>query len=264
MRLSYAHAFAFEHNDLDALERRLKAATGNVFVAVESVYSMDGDCAPLAEMAELCTIYGASLIVDEAHATGVFGKCGEGKVVELGLENEVFARLHTFGKALGCHGAIVLGSTTLRSYLINFARSFIYTTALPFHSLISISCAYDRLSSNNEERAESTRRISYFKKKSCQLSVISSRYKLIESESAIHCVVVPGNENVKTIAHEIQDAGFDVRPILHPTVPKGSERLRICLHAFNTELEIDGLIENMSHKLSKTQPAADAPLAQSY
>ena len=163
IRLSYAHAFSFKHNDLEDLGRRLKVATGNIFVAVESIYSMDGDCAPLVEMSELCRQYGANLIVDEAHASGVFGRCGEGKVVELGLENQVFARLHTFGKALGCHGAIVVGSETLRSYLVNFARSFIYTTALPFHSLLSISCAYDLLASKDEELTKLKSKISYFK-----------------------------------------------------------------------------------------------------
>lgn len=248
IRLSHARAFSFKHNDLEDLGRKLKAANGNVFVAAESIYSMDGDCAPLLEMSELCRQYGANLIVDEAHATGVFGEKGEGKVVELGLEKRIFARLHTFGKALGCHGAIVLGSEKLRSYLINFARSFIYTTALPFHSLMTISCAYDLLESQPEadaptaqsdkERTKLKNNISYFKSKIT--SNVSRR--MIESESAIQCIVIPGNESVKSVARNLQEAGYDVRPILHPTVPTGSERLRICLHAFNTEEEISCLI----------------------
>lgn len=247
IRLSYAHAFSFKHNDLEDLGRRLKVATGNIFVAVESIYSMDGDCAPLVEMSELCRQYGANLIVDEAHASGVFGRCGEGKVVELGLENQVFARLHTFGKALGCHGAIVVGSETLRSYLVNFARSFIYTTALPFHSLLSISCAYDLLASKDEELTKLKSRISYFKDKIKP----DIRRRIIESDSAVQCVIVPGNENVKLVAHNLQETGYDVRPILHPTVPNGAERLRICLHAFNTENEIDGMIETLGCNLSR-------------
>ncbi len=238
IRLSYARAFSLKHNDFEDLGRKLKMATGNIFVAVESIYSMDGDCAPLEEMSALCRQYGANLIVDEAHATGVFGKCGEGKIVELGLENVIFARLHTFGKALGCHGAIVVGSETLRSYLINFARSFIYTTALPFHSLVSINCAYDLLASSDEEQAKLRSRILYFKN-GIKPDI---RQRMIESESAIQCVVIRGNENVKSVALNLQEAGFDVRPILHPTVPSGEERLRICLHAFNTEGEIARLI----------------------
>jgi 8-amino-7-oxononanoate synthase len=250
IRLSFARAFSFKHNDLEDLRRKLNSASGNIFVAVESIYSMDGDCAPLKEMTALCEEYGANLIVDEAHATGVFGNKGKGVVVELGLENRVFARVHTFGKALGCHGAIVVGSTTLRSYLINFARSFIYTTALPIHSLISISCAYNLLESEDEKIGKLKRNIRCFKENIKP----AIRKRLIESTSAIQCVIVPGNENVKEVAHEIQRAGFDVRPILHPTVPKGAERLRICIHAFNTENDIAGLTEIVNRQLLSQGP----------
>ncbi len=250
IRLSHARAFSFDHNNLESLERRLRAqspggkaldGSGSTFVAVESVYSMDGDCAPLTEMAGLCRTFGADLIVDEAHATGVFGKRGEGKVVELGLEKDVFARVHTFGKALGVHGAIVLGSATLRSYLINFARSFVYTTALPFHSLAAIRCAYELLSDDPEPTRCLRERISCFKSQVCD----SIMGRMIPSDSAIQCFVIPGNAEVKSVARGIREAGFDVRPILHPTVPEGSERLRICVHSFNTEEEIKGLL----HKL---------------
>jgi len=259
IRLSFARGFSFEHNNVDALERRLKGATGNIFVAVESVYSMDGDCSPLTEIVELCSHYSANLIVDEAHATGVFGNRGEGKVVELGLEKRIFARLYTFGKALGCHGAIVLGSETLRTYLVNFARSFIFTTALPFHSLISISCAYDQLGLSNKERSDLKSRISYFKGKIGP----DIRHRMIESNSAIQCVVIRGNEKVRSAARNLQEDGFDVRPILHPTVPKGSERLRICLHAFNTEDEIDGLMRAMSGELLNAQVGDGVPFMRS-
>ncbi len=250
VRLSNARAFSFGHNDIEDLERRLKSqrsespAAGdakNIFVAVESVYSMDGDCAPLAQMSEVCLKYGAGLIVDEAHATGVFGKNGEGKVVELGLENEVLARVHTFGKALGTHGAIVLGSNTLRSYLINFARPFIYTTALPFNSLAAIRCSYELLASDHKPTERVKGNVMFFKER------IGSEMTraLIPSESAIQCVVIPGNSKVKSISRGIQESGFDVRAIMHPTVPSGAERLRICIHAFNTEIEI----ENLTNKL---------------
>ncbi len=247
IRLSFAHAFPFKHNDVEDFKKRLEMATGNIFVAVESIYSMDGDAAPLIEISELCVRHGANLIVDEAHATGIFGEKGAGKVIGLGLEDVTFARLYTFGKALGSHGAIVIGSPTLRSYLINYARSFIYTTALPFHSLLSIKCAYNLLESNSDELVELKNRILYFKEKINP----DLRRQMIESDSAIQCVIIPGNENVKSVAQEIQQAGFDVRPILHPTVPRGSERIRICLHAFNTEEEIDGMVKTF--EFSKTK-----------
>ena len=124
IRLSYASRLRFKHNDIKDLEKQLKKAKGNIFIGIESVYSMDGNLAPLTKMARLAKKYKAHLIVDEAHATGVFGKQGSGLVCALGLEDQVFARMHTFGKALGCHGAIVLGSEILKKYLVNFARPF--------------------------------------------------------------------------------------------------------------------------------------------
>jgi 8-amino-7-oxononanoate synthase len=154
MRMSKAETLSFSHNDTSDLASKLEAVRNqdrfaNVFVAVESLYSMDGDEAALEEMSGLCEQYSAKLIVDEAHATGVIGNRGEGLVNSLGLEQKTFARLHTFGKALGCHGAIILGSETLRNYLVNFARSFIYSTALPYHAIVSVRCAYELLPTAN-------------------------------------------------------------------------------------------------------------------
>src|SRR5579871_2686507 len=107
IRLSFAESFSFAHNRLDDLEKKLKVSKGNVFVVTESVFSMDGDCAPLNEIVSLCEKYNAHLILDEAHATGVVGEKGEGLAQHLGLHEKFFARMHTFGKAVGCHGAIV-------------------------------------------------------------------------------------------------------------------------------------------------------------
>ena len=142
IRLGYAQSFSFEHNNPASLELRLKQAAGTVYVVTESLFSMDGDLAPLQEMAALCEQYNAKLIVDEAHATGIVGEHGEGLVQHLQLQSKCFARIHTFGKALGVHGAIVLGSSFLRSYLINFSRPFIYTTALPPCTVQHIAEAY--------------------------------------------------------------------------------------------------------------------------
>src|SRR5690606_34285856 len=122
-------------------------------IVTESVFSMDGDSPDLRGMAKLCKENNCFLVVDEAHATGVFGK-GTDLISELGLETEVFARIITFGKAMGCHGAAILGSRPLTDYLINFARSFIYTTALPPHAVASILAAYDFLKGNGAHIAE--------------------------------------------------------------------------------------------------------------
>ena len=240
IRLSKADAFPFRHNDLAHLEERLKISSGNIFVAVESVYSMDGDCAPLKEMVDLCNKYHANLIVDEAHGTGVFGN---GLIQNLKLENETFARIHTFGKALGCHGAIVLGSDILKKYLVNYARSFIYTTALPLHSLVSIKCAYQLLSESETIQNKLHENISYFRKKIKN----SPQHVWLDSVSAIQSMIVPGNSEVKRTCRKIQDADMDVRPILSPTVPKDKERIRVCLHSYNTKEEIDLLFETIEN-----------------
>lgn len=235
-RLSNANKYIFKHNDLESLEEKLKNSKGNIFIVTESVFSMDGDFAPLQEISALAKKYQAYLIVDEAHATGVIGKNGYGLVQQLGIEKDVFARIHTFGKALGSHGGIVLGSSDLRTFLINFARSFIYTTALPFHSLLSVKMAYQLLKTTiNIDKLHSN--IVFFKTTAKTLKI-----NFIESNSAIQCLITPGNSNCKALASKVQAYGFDVKAILSPTVPSGKERLRICLQAQHTEEQMMNLI----------------------
>lgn len=246
-RLSYATRHKFRHNDLDDLESKIRKATGTVYVAVESVYSMDGDLAPLADLCDLCDRYGAALLVDEAHATGPFGPRGEGVVSALGLENRVFARVHTFGKGLGVHGAVVLGSSLLRDFLINFARSFVYTTALPPHSLLAIRAAYEHLQTHTYKIHQlHTLRAFFVQQATGQMPEAD----WLLTESAIQGLVVPGNEACRAVAADLQASGLDVRPILSPTVPAGRERLRICLHTFNTEAEIFALVQQLKTTLS--------------
>ncbi len=243
--LSKAQTFAFLHNDLEDLERRLKAAEGNKFVVVESVYSMDGDVAPLKEIATLCKRYEARLIIDEAHGTGVFGEGGNGLVCSLGLEHDFFARVYTFGKAMGVHGAAVVGSQELIDYLVNFGRPFIYTTAMPLHSLVAIEQAFNYLSKNQHLQAELRQRIALFLKQFPE----ETDMKRIQSNTAIQPIVAQGNERAKAMAKALQSKGFDVRPILAPTVREGEERLRICLHTYNTEEEINALCQILSQPL---------------
>ena len=231
IRLSLCQSFSFKHNDLEDLEKKLKAATGNIFVATESVFSMDGDKAPLNQIAALCDQYRAHLIVDEAHATGVIGEKGEGLVQALGLQQRCLARIHTFGKACGVHGAAVLGSENLRNYLINFSRTFIYTTALPETSLAAIAASYEIFPHLVNERQHLAEIISRFQ-------LAASKYQLLVSETPVQVILIPGNDNVKRDAMELQQNGFDIRPILSPTVARGAERLRIVLHSFNTMQEV--------------------------
>jgi 8-amino-7-oxononanoate synthase len=236
IRLSFAQAYSFLHNDIADLEKKLQHATGNIYVVTESVFSMDGDLCPLKEIVALCDKYGAWLIIDEAHATGVIGERGEGLVQQSGFHNYVFARVHTFGKACGCHGAVVIGSLDLKNYLINFARSFIYSTALPAHAVHFIKTSYEVFPSMIAERKQLQFLIEQFQK-----ATIS--YEKLTSHTPIQVVVVPGNEAVKKLAEKLQQSGLDVRPILYPTVPKGKERLRIVLHSFNTTNELQILID---------------------
>jgi 8-amino-7-oxononanoate synthase len=238
IRLSHANRYTFKHNDLESLEAKLKQAKGNCYVVVESIYSMDGDTPPMTQILSLTDKYNAALIVDEAHAVGLYK---QGLICDLELENKVFARIITFGKGLGCHGAIVLGSNALRVYLINFARSFIYTTAASMHQLASIKMAYQMLNEADDAINRLKNSISFFNQ-----HVMPPVQPLISSISAIHCLPVYGNHNARTVALQVQNAGLDVRAILSPTVPVGEERLRICLHAFNTPAEMELLIETLN------------------
>ncbi|WP_442794985.1 aminotransferase class I/II-fold pyridoxal phosphate-dependent enzyme [Pelobium manganitolerans] len=231
-RLSLANRYTFAHNNLTALEEKLKQSKGNIFIVTESVFSMDGDTAPLADLCDLAKKYKAHLIVDEAHGLGVFGNKGEGLCQSLNLQNEIFARVYTYGKALGCHGAAVVGSNLLKQYLINFARSFIYTTALPFQALACIWEGYRALE-KTENRLLLHENVALFKR-----LVNGKTLAFLPSDSAIHCMLVPGNEACKNLAERLQKNGFNVKAILSPTVAKGKERLRICIHAHNSKAEI--------------------------
>lgn len=246
IQLSNATAYKFKHNDCEDLERLIEKSKQNsnvIFVVTESVFSMDGDTPPLAEIASLCEKYIAYLIVDEAHALGVFGEKGEGLVQLLILQNKAFARIITFGKGLGCHGAVILGSSELKTYLVNFARSLIYTTGLPPHSVAAIQVAYHHLEQNNDARQKLRNNINIFNQ---QKQLLGLKPLFVRSKSAIQCAVISGNENVKNIASQLQMKGFNVKAILSPTVPEGQERLRICLHSYNSEEEITKLLNALS------------------
>ncbi len=245
IKMSRAEAVSFRHNNIDDLHSKLKMNYLNAFVSIESLYSMDGDLAPLKELILLCKQYEAKLIVDEAHATGIIGEKGEGLVQMLDLQKDVFARMHTFGKALGCHGAAVLGSQLLKSFLINYARSFIFTTALPFHSLVSINSAYDILAKQNNKRHKIKGLIDLFAN---NLEVYKPN-DYHPSPGPIQSIIIPGNERAKYVSAQLEAAGFYAKAILYPTVARGSERIRICLHSFNTQTQVKALINKLNELL---------------
>lgn len=266
----------------------IKAGRNHVFVAVEALYSMDGDLAPLDEIVrcveEQLPLGNGHIIVDEAHSNGVFGPEGRGLVCELGLEKRIWATVLTFGKAMGCSGgklflvfprllrdrlrtnhdtnlvqtAIVLCTPTTRSYLINYARSFIYTTAMGFPALASIQTAHSYVASG---RADPARRnlfalIRYMRVRLTAICDGAQQHSLLASptpivntgckttESSSCSPIIPiFTAKARSLAAFCRNKGYMVRPIVAPTVPLGTDRVRICLHAGNTMEECEGLCE---------------------
>ena len=250
IQLSYAKAYKFNHNDFEDLERKIINFNGNsnqkasaIYIVTESVFSMDGDTPNLEELVNLSEKHQCYLVLDEAHALGVFGNKGQGLVQEFGIQDKVFARIMTFGKGLGCHGAAILGSMELKQYLVNFARSFIYTTGLSPHSVATILIAYQNLEKENKDIKLLRDNIIHFNQ---QKNLLGLKPIFVRSKSSIQSVIIPGNEKVKHIAKQLQGKGFDVKAILSPTVPEGQERLRFCLHSYNTKDEISEVLQLLS------------------
>lgn len=242
IRMSNAKAYHFTHNDIDDLKKKIQlnkallSEGANIYVVTESVFSMDGDTPDLKAIVTFTKTNGYYLIVDEAHAVGIYGTNGEGIVPKLKLEQNVFARIVTFGKAYGCHGAAVLGSKELCDYLINFAKPFIYSTALTPHTLATIISAHEfHKVSGKEEVEKLTKNITYFKK---ELKSQRLQEHFIESDSAIQSCIITGAEKAKSVAAKFMDKGFGVKAILSPTVPEGQERLRFCIHSYNSKEEL--------------------------
>lgn len=238
LRLSPAERRIFKHNQVADLIHLLEQYPHETtkWVVVESIYSMDGDIAPLAELVQLKERYNLEIIVDEAHAGGMYGPKGAGLVASLGLEHEIFARIITCGKAWGNAGALVLGSAVLKEYLINFARPFIYSTApTPQHinNLMGVMQAVQQADAARETLKEI---IHFFE---------SNRTHPAwgDSKTAIQTFFVQGNEAVRLLAKQVQDAGFAVKPIVYPTVAKGQERIRITLSALTKQADMLRLIQ---------------------
>ena len=249
IQLSNAKSYKFQHNDFEDLERLLlKLSTDNqqpttIYIVTESVFSMDGDCPNLEELVLLSNNYNCNLVVDEAHALGVLGVFGEGLVQMLEIQDSIFARIVTFGKGLGCHGAAIIGSNELKNYLVNFARSFIYTTGVSPHSVATILVAYQYLETEKKSLDILRENINHFNQ---EKNILGLKPLFVRSKSAIQSAIIPGNQTVKSIANQLQEKGFDVKAILSPTVPEGHERLRFCLHSYNSKEEISEVLKLLS------------------
>jgi 8-amino-7-oxononanoate synthase len=256
IQLSNAKSYKFKHNDFEDLEKLIKRCqiersrdgfAYEIYIVTESVFSMDGDSPNLEELFTVSEKHRCYLVVDEAHALGVFGNPevsgGEGFVQMLGLQNKIFARIITFGKGLGCHGAAIVGSQKLKEYLVNFARSFIYTTGLSPHSVATILIAYQHLETEKQAIEQLRENIVHFNQ---EINLLGLKPMFVRSKSAIQSAIIPGNQNVKSIANLLQEKGFDVKAILSPTVPEGQERLRFCLHSYNSKEEISAVLQLLS------------------
>lgn len=226
-KLSGAKLVRFAHNDVQALEKRLEQfpTIGNRrLVITESVFSMDGDLAPLAEIAGLAEKHGAMLMVDEAHSTGTFGENGSGLVREHGLENSVTVSMGTMSKAMAGYGGFVACSSTLRKLLVNSARAFIYTTAPPPAVIGAALGALDVF--------EASPRLGYILQANADYfrSLLhEAGLDTLQSQSQIIPIVIGDNEKAVAISQKLREQGIIAAAIRPPTVPAGSARLRISI-----------------------------------
>lgn len=230
LQLSHARALKFKHNDTQDLEKKLKRCTGQVYVAIESVYSMDGSIAPLQTIVKLCKTYGALLIVDEAHSTGIYDPQGKGLCVEKEVEKEVFLRVMTFGKAIGCHGAVVLGSEQFRQFLINFARPFIYTTAPSCLDFLKARKSVECIAAHPEWTRQLKTNISHFS------NLLKSLGGL--QEEALTPIIPFIHSDIVALKQFEEDGiaqGFQFKTILSPTVARGQERIRFSIQRLHNQ-----------------------------
>jgi 8-amino-7-oxononanoate synthase len=243
IRLSHAKRVVFPHLDLNYLQDALRneSGSGGKVVVVESIFSMEGDRAPLADLADLCDRFDASLIVDEAHATGVEGNGGRGLIHAAGRPASVLATVHTCGKALAAMGAFVAGSRTLRDFLINHARPFIFATALPPYCAAHVSKALDLVRLADAERARLWQLSEYLRE-----NLRTGGFDIGTSDSQIIPLILGSNETAIRFASAVNVAGFDVRAIRPPTVPKGSARLRLSLNASLRIADMDALMTSLA------------------
>lgn len=237
LHAAHANTIKVKHNDLDAFELALKkprSPGAQAWLLVESVYSMEGDVAPVSDLLGLAERYDAILIVDEAHGTGVFGPTGRG--VTEGLPHDRLISLHTCGKALGVAGALICARADIIDYLINFARPFIYSTApMPLQALLVRKAL--QLAAAEPERRDRLRALQ---------SYTARRLQNIAVHSPIVPVVIGQDAATVAIAQQLQARGFDIRAIRPPTVPAGTARLRLSLNANLTEKELAGFCDALS------------------
>ena len=241
MRLSGAQKVIYPHADMQFLESALREKMGSAgakVIVTESVFSMEGDVAPLEALIRLARKYGAEMVIDEAHATGVCGPGGRGVAAELGIECEILALVHTCGKALASAGAFVCCGDTLKTYLVNRARTFIFSTAMPPYIAGQIRAALAIARSADDRRTHLRQLATALREKLSAAGIGTA-----PSTTHIIPVFLGGNEAALHVAAELQASGFAVKAIRPPTVPAGTARVRISLTSRITMEEIDRLAD---------------------
>jgi len=238
------YTYNFKHNNIKHLKEILKNKTCNnneIIIAVEAVYSMDGDICPIQEVLDLAYEYNAMVIVDEAHSIGVIGINGEGLINKLYLESHpnLLGVVYTYGKGLGYHGAsLVTSHLSLINYMLNYSRPLIYSTSLPIPSVLTIQAAYEELNSEDtiNNRRKLNELIDHFQKESLKLDL-----PILNSSTPIQAIMIPSNEKVVALSSYLRKYNYCCLPIRAPTVPEGSERIRIIIHAHNNKDEISDM-----------------------
>lgn len=248
-RLSGAKLRVYRHDDLGRLSRELEKVTGDgkKIIVTDSVFSMDGTQAPLAALCDLAEAHQASLIIDEAHATGVWGATGRGLAEELGVESRVTIRIGTLSKTMGTMGGFVTGSTLLIDWLWNHVRTQIYSTALP-PAICAAACQSLEMIRTEPERKERLHSLADFLREELRHRTTVS---IVSKSGPIVPVILKDPKLTMDVAKDLQDAGFLVGAIRPPTVPKGTSRLRIsvtCAHQFD---DLERFLKAFDRSLAK-------------
>lgn len=255
IRLSAAKRAVFPHTDVAAVARLLDEHQGGgarqIFVVTESLFSMDGDKAPLADYAALCRARRAALIVDEAHAVGIFGKRGRGLIEHTATDHDVFVSVNTAGKALGAAGAFVAGPEWAIDYLVQHARSFIFSTAPPPSIAAALEASLTLVATQPERRAALLDLARYLRGRLAEAGI-----EVPAGLSQIVPVILGENDRALSVAQALQSQGFDVRAIRPPTVTPGTARLRLSVNLSLTEATLDRFVACLAAVVGRSLPCS--------
>ncbi|VAW19743.1 8-amino-7-oxononanoate synthase, partial [hydrothermal vent metagenome] len=240
--LSGAKLKRYQHRDMNDLERMLKESEEGKqkCIVTDSIFSMDGDIAPLDKIVELAKKYHCLVMVDEAHALGVMGKRGKGLVEHFSLEKEIDVQMGTLSKAVGSFGAYCCGSQKLISFLVNKARSFIYTTAMPPSTAAASHKAIEIIEEDARRRETLWKHTTFIEKRLRNLG-----FNILDSQTPIIPIVIGDSAKALEFSRELFDQGIFISAIRPPTVPKGSERLRLTIMATHTQSDIEYLLQSI-------------------